>query len=480
MTNRYRLLQRPLSRRTVLTGLGSLTAALSLDGGQWALAEDAKSPSRQFPNGFTWGVAASAPQTESANGRGESIWDVFAATPGRIRDVSDMRVGTAFEEMYATDFAMVADAGIKAFRFSFAWPRVQPDGKGPPNASGLDLYDRMLDTLLARGLEPWATTFHWDIPAALGDWRNRDVAFRFADYTQTLAKRFGDRIRNWIVLNEPGIVALLGYAFGSHAPGLRSRDAYLAATHHQNLGQGLGFQVLRQTLRSDPRIGTALAFIPVHRGPGAESTAEAAGLLDAAWNRAYFDPLFGRPYPSVLQPEFDPLIQPGDMRTIAAAPDFLGVNYYSRLYAVADPGNPIGAGPGDAPPGRQRTNFGWPIEPDGLEELLLTLRDECAKTPIYVTEFGASFADPPAQDGVIPDTQRVEYLRAHLSAIRSALAQGSQVAGAFCWSATDNWEWAEGFTQYFGLIQVDRTTQQRIPKQSLHYYGECAIRNAVV
>jgi beta-glucosidase len=461
----------------VLAGLASLAAATSVPRFGLVAAEDGDS---RFPDGFVWGVAASAPQTETANGRGASVWDLFAATPGTIKDGSDMRITTAFDEMYTTDFGLVADAGIKAYRFSFAWPRLQPDGKGKPSQHGLDLYDRILDAMLARGLEPWATTFHWDIPAALGDWRSRDLAYRYGDYAQVLAERFGDRVHRWMLLNEPNVVALLGYAYGNHAPGIRSRDAYLGATHHQNLAQGLGFQALRQNLPSDRRIGTALSVLPVRPSDDSGSNRDAADALDAAWNRAFLDPLFGRPYPPRLQSAMEPLVHPDDMRTIAASPDFLGVNYYSRLYAAAVPESPIGAQPSEAPSHLDRTNLGWPIEPDGLQEVLRMLKEDYGNVPTIITEFGASFADPSAENGIVADPRRIDYIRRHLTAIRAAILEGSRVKGAFYWSATDNWEWGFGFTEHFGLIQIDRTTLQRAPKQSLHYLGECARRNAVI
>ena len=371
-----------------------------------------------MPDGFVWGVAASAPQTESAEGRGASVWDVFAGRPGAIRDGSDLRLTTAFDTLYATDIGLIADAGIRAFRFSFAWPRVQPDGSGPPDARGLDLYDRILDAMLARGVEPWATTFHWDVPAALGDWRSRDLAFRYADYAAILAARFGDRIRHWIVLNEPNVVALFGYGFGDHAPGLRARDAALAAIHHQNLAQGLGFQALRQGLRSDRRIGTTLSLQPTRPADGLAANEDAARTLDALWNEAFLRPLSGQPYPAPLQAALQPWVRPDDLRIIAAAPDFLGLNYYSRLYVAAAAEHPMGVRVVEAPPELERTGVGWPIEPDGLTEMLARLKQEYGNPPVVITEFGASFADPPAESGVIADPRRIDFLRRHLLAVR--------------------------------------------------------------
>ncbi|MFO1119252.1 MAG: family 1 glycosylhydrolase [Rhodospirillales bacterium] len=325
------------TRRAVLAGIGAATAAAAVLPAAGVAAAEAP-----MTDGFVWGVAASAPQTESADGRGNSVWDVFARRPGSIRDGSDLCVTTAFDRLYATDIGLIADTGLQALRFSFAWPRIQPEGRGRPDAAGLDLYDRILDAMLARGLTPWATTLHWDVPAALGDRRSRDVAFRYADYAAILAGRFGDRIHQWIVLNEPNVVALFGYGYGDHAPGLRDRDAVLAAIHHQNLAQGLGFQALRASLPAGRHIGTTLSLQPARPADGAAANADAAQALDALWNGAFLQALFGRPYPEPLQAALEPWMQPGDERIVAAAPNFLGVNYYSPLYATADPGHPMG------------------------------------------------------------------------------------------------------------------------------------------
>lgn len=465
------------TRRAVLAGLGSLSVAAAFPSAGAAVADDTAAP---MPEGFVWGVAASAPQTESADGRGDSVWDVFARRPGAIRDGSDLRVTTAFERLYATDIGLVADAGVRAFRFSFAWSRLQPDGRRRPDAAGLDLYDRILDAMLARGLTPWATALHWDVPAALGDWRSRDVAFRYADYASILAARFGDRIRQWIVLNEPNVVALFGYGYGDHAPGLRDRDAVLAAIHHQNLAQGLGFQALRASLPAARRVGTTLSLQPARPAGAAAADAEAAVALDALWNGAFLQPLFGRLYPESLQTALEPWMQPGDARIIAAAPDFLGVNYYSPLYAVADPGHPLGVRVVEAPAGLERTGVGWPVEPEGLSEMLLRVKQDYGDPEMVITEFGASYADPPPRGGTIADPQRTDFLRRHLLAVRAAIAEGCRVTGAFAWSATDNWEWEKGFTAPFGLIGIDRQTLQRTPKQSLVWLGACAQANVVL
>lgn len=462
------------TRRSVLASLAAAPAAI------WA-SRAAAATADLFPPGFSWGVSASAPQTESWDGRGASVWDVFAARPGIIKDGSSMRVCTAFDRLYRTDIGLVAAAGVKAFRFSVAWPRVQPDGKGPADAGGLDLYERIVDAMLKQGLEPWPTLFHWDMPAALaGDWRDRDTAYRFADYAGAVAGRLGDRVRHWLVMNEPSTVAVMGYALGLHAPGLASRAAYLAAVHHQNLAQGLGFQALRASLAGDRRIGTALAVQPIRPAAGGAGNEEAARRFDDAWNRVFLDPLFGKPYPARFADAFERLCRTDDLRIIAAVPDFLGVNYYYRIYVRHAPATPLGALPSAPPQGSAVTGLGWAIEPAGLAEVLLHLQRRYANPEIVVTEFGAAFADAAPRDGVVDDPRRVAFIRSHAMAAGAAIAQGAKVRGLFYWAPTDNWEWTKGFTAHFGLIRVDHRTLARIPKRSLAYFGQCARRNAVV
>lgn len=449
-----------LRRRAVLAGAATLAATQA-------------HAATGFPPGFLWGVAASAPQTEGSAGRAASIWDVFAARPGAIRDGSNLSVGTGFETFYPEDLDLAAQAGLGAFRFSIAWPRVQPAGAGAVNEAGLALYDRIVDAMLARNIRPWATIFHWDLPAALpGGWLNRDSAYRLADYAAIVGRRLGDRVHDFMVLNEPGVVAILGHALGQHAPGLASRPAWAAAMHHQNLAQGLGTAALRAVLPAGGRIGAALSLQPCRpAAPGAE---EAARIWDDAWNRAYLDPLFGRPYPARFAADLAPLLRADDMRIIAARPDFLGVNYYSRMHMVPAPGSVLGATWGAAPPGTPMTALDWPVEPDGLFEQLRTLRDGYGNPEVLITENGAAYTDPPPSSGVIADPDRIGFLRAHLEQAGRACAAGCRLRGYFAWTLTDNFEWAEGFIPKFGLVAVDRQSLRRTPKRSLGWFSGCA------
>jgi beta-glucosidase len=434
-----------------------------------------------FPAGFVWGAAASAPQTEGSAGRGQSIWDVFAAQPGKIKDGSNLVIGTGFETRYPQDLDLAAQAGLNAFRFSIAWPRVQPTGSGPVNANGLGLYDRMVDAMLERRLEPWPTLFHWDLPAALpGGWLNRDTAYHLADYAVIVGRKLGDRVRAFMVLNEPGVVAILGHALGQHAPGLASREAFAAAMHHQNLAQGLAFAALRAALPPRTKLGSALSLQPVQPAQPGAAADEAARAWDDAWNRGFLDPLFGRPYPARFLPALEALVKPNDMGTIGARPDFLGVNYYSRMHMVPAPGSVLGATFGASPAGLGHTGLGWPIQPDGLLEQLRKLRDEYGNPDMLITENGASFADPAPSEGEVADPARIAFLRGHLLAAAQACREGCALRGYFSWTLTDNFEWAEGFGPKFGMIQVDRTTLARTPKQSLAWLGRCARANAVI
>jgi len=433
-----------------------------------------------FTDGFLWGVASSASQVESREGRGRSNWDAFSDQKGRILDGSTNAVNTAFESHYPGDFAMLATAGVNAFRFSFAWPRIQPDGPGKPSEAGLALYDRIIDEMLRRGMEPAATMFHWDMPVWAGDLRDRDITRRLADYADILTRRFGDRVGLWLALNEPNTVAAAGYALGMHAPGLASAEAAGAAMHHQNLAQGLMIAAARANLPKDARVSTTINVQSARPATDSPGDVQAARMAEAFWNGAWLDPLFGRDYPQEVGPLVEPFVKSGDMAVIAARPACIGVNYYARVYAQAQAGSPIGFMPlvDNFPDKLIRTQM-LPVEPDGLTEVLMRIHTEYGAPDIYVTETGFALDDPRPVDGVVHDPRRSTYLRSYLQAAHQAVDQGVKLRGIFYWAATDNWEWAMGFSKTFGLIQVDRATQKRIPKSSLGYYAQCIKINGV-
>jgi beta-glucosidase len=440
------------------------------------------SPMPDFPAGFTWGVATSSYQIEGAvteGGRGPSIWDAFTHAPGRVADGSTGDTACDHYHRYAEDVALMAGLGVGAYRFSIAWPRVQPDGAGPGNPEGLGFYDRLVDALLERKIDPVATLFHWDLPEALedaGGWLSRDTAHRFAEYADLVAARLGDRVRLWITLNEPFIHMAFGYGLGVHAPGRSLLFDAFPAAHHQLLGHGLAVAALRGRGTAGP-VAVANNYSPVRRCGGADADRAAAWAYDALHNRLFTDPLLGRGYPDGLDVGASP-VRPGDLDTIAAPIDALGVNYYNPT-GIRAPG-PDSRLPFELVPldGHPTTSFGWPVAPDGLRELLVSLRRDYgdALPPIYVTENGCSYDDVISPDGACHDPERIAYLDGHLRAVREAMDGGVDVRGYFVWSLLDNFEWAEGFTKRFGLVHVDFDTQVRTPKSSYAWYRDLIAR----
>ncbi|SCL68425.1 beta-glucosidase [Micromonospora citrea] len=435
----------------------------------------------EFPAGFRWGVSTSAYQIEGgvdADGRGPSIWDTFARSPGRIADGSTGDVACDHYHRHAEDVALLAGLGVSAYRFSIAWPRVRPTGDGPVNAAGLDFYDRLVDDLLAHGVDPVATLFHWDLPQPLedaGGWLARDTAHRFAEYADATAARLGDRVKLWITLNEPFIHMSLGHGTGEHAPGRTLLFDAFPVAHHQLLGHGLAVAALRA--RTASPVAIANNYSPVRPAGDTDADRAAAAAYEALHNRLFTDPLLGRGYPDELG--FDTaVVRAGDLDVIAAPIDVLGVNYYNPtgVRAPAE-GSPL---PFEFVPldGYPRTAFDWPVAPDGLRELLGWLRRTYADDlpPIQVTESGCAYDDAPDADGRVHDPERIAYLDGHLRAVRAAIADGVDVTGYFVWSLLDNWEWAEGFTKRFGLVHVDFDTQARTPKSSYAWFRDLISR----
>lgn len=466
-----------MRRRTLLqTGAAGILAA-GLTGPKSATAA-----TRQFPPGFVWGVATSACQTE---GRGErtadSIWDSFARIPGTIGDHSTPELACDSYHRYGEDIALMSRLAIKAYRFSISWPRVLPDGTGQPDPRGLDYYDRVTDALLKAGIEPWICLFHWDLPQALqdrGGWGDRASADWFVDYAQVMARRLGDRATHWVMLNEPQVHAMMGHGLGEHAPGLRGAEAMAAAAHHLNLAQGRALVALRaQDARL--RLGTVMSLQPVRPAQGLAANRDAAARWDAAWNRAYLDPLFHGTYPARFAPLVERLVKPGDLEQIRQKVDFLGVNYYAPMYQRPDPGGIVGTNWGAVPPGEGTTGMGWPIDPGGLVETLADLRDHYGNPRVYITENGAFFKEAPRPDGSLDDQKRIGYLRDHIAAAHRALALGVNLGGYFVWTLVDNWEWSHGYSATFGLARLDHATRARAPKASFAWFTTIVRANAV-
>jgi beta-glucosidase len=431
-----------------------------------------------FPAGFLWGTSTAAYQIEGAvkeDGRGLSIWDTFAHTPGHIRDGATGDVACDHYHRWPEDVALLGELGVNAYRFSVAWPRIQPDGSAPANAKGLDFYDRLVDALTERGISPVPTLFHWDLPQTLedaGGWLSRDTSYRFAEYAAAVVDRLGDRVTRWITLNEPIVHMSQGYAFGTHAPGRALMFDALPAAHHQLLGHGLAVRALRE--RGATEVMITNNCTPVIPASGAPADIAAAALYDRFHNRLFNDPVLTGAYPVLTGSEFPDgaaYIRDGDLDIISTPIDALGINYYNptRIGApAADAALPFDMLPIEGVP---ITAFGWPVVPTGLRDLLVGLRERynAALPPIYITESGCSTVDVVDSDGRIHDTARIDYLEGHLKALHQAIAEGVDVRGYFVWSLLDNFEWAEGYHQRFGLVRVDYDTLRRTPKDSFHW-----------
>ena len=445
-------------------------------------APDPAAPLRRddFPSDFRWGCSTSAYQIEGASGadgRGESIWDRFCRTPGNIRDGSSGAQACDHYHRWPADLDLAAGLGLGAYRFSIAWPRVHPDGGETVNRAGLDFYSRLVDGMLERGLEPWATLYHWDLPQALqehGGWKHRDTVARFAAFADTVSRRLGDRVKHWITHNEPWCTAFVGCYEGTHAPGLRDWRTALQACHHVLLSHGCAVPVLRANVR-DAQVGIALSLHPHVSASASAADVAAAHRHDGLRNRWFLDPLYGRGYPRdvlALCGADAPQVAAGDFDTIATRTDFLGVNYYfPETIAHAANDGPLSARVIQVA-GAERTAFGWEVAPAALAPLLQRLQREYAPPVMYITENGASYDDVIGADGQIADRERRDYLQRHLLAVRAALAAGVPVGGYFAWTLLDNFEWAEGYTRRFGLIHVDFETQHRRLKHSGSWYRD--------
>jgi beta-glucosidase len=437
----------------------------------------------RFPAGFLWGAATASYQVEGAvgeGGRGRSIWDTFSHTPGRVRDGHTGDVACDQYHRYPEDVGLLAALGLSAYRFSIAWPRIQPDGAGPANPQGLAYYDRLVDALLAAGITAVPTLYHWDLPQTLedaGGWLSRDTAARFADYAGLVASHLADRVPRWITLNEPFIQLAFGYALGTEAPGRALLLDALPAGHHLLLGHGLATSALRAAGARE--VILTHNYTPVTPASDSPADLAAAGAYDVLHNRLLTDPVLLGRYPDLSAfgvPGDDgapPFVQDGDLATISAPLDGLGVNYYnpSRIAAPAvDEPNPMAPLPFRPVPveGAALTGFGWPVVPSGLRDLLLVLQDRYGGDlpPIYVTENGCSYPDVVDADGTVPDPDRIAYLDGHLRALHEAMSARVDVRGYFVWSLLDNFEWSQGYHQRFGLVHVDFETQRRTPKDS--------------
>lgn len=437
-----------------------------------------------FPEGFVWGTATAAYQVEGAvhaDGRGESVWDRFSHTPGRVQDGDTGDDACDHYHRWASDLDLMAELGVTGYRFSISWPRVMPEGKGSVNHKGLDFYDRLIDGMLERGIAPFPTLYHWDLPQALedrGGWAARDTAHAFADYAEAVAARLGDRVERWMTHNEPWCASILGYMDGYHAPGRTGTSTGLTAAHHILLSHGLAAPRLRSY---GGKVGIVLN--PEWKVPASSHPADqaAADLAHQKMFRWFADPLFGRGYPEGAMADYGwdaAAVLDGDLDEIACPLDQLGINYYTREVVrsnqidESERSDPIRSGP-------EFTDMGWEVQPAGLTFLLELVSREYFDGPIYVTENGAAYPDAEDFAGFVDDHDRVGFLGRHLEAVDAAIAKGVHVAGYFLWSFLDNFEWAFGYSKRFGIVRTDFDTQARIPKASFHWYRKVIDTNGL-
>ncbi|HZX05443.1 GH1 family beta-glucosidase [Kribbella sp.] len=444
-----------------------------------------------FPTGFRWGVATSAYQIEGAvneDGRTPSIWDTFCQVPGAIDNADTGDVACDHYHRMPADVALIKDLGLDTYRFSVAWPRVQPRGKGPVNPAGIGFYDKLVDELLAQGIDPWVTLYHWDLPQELedaGGWPVRDTAYRFAEYAMLVFDALKDRVGTWTTLNEPWCSAMLGYAYGVHAPGRREYPAALAAVHHLLLGHGLATQAMREASPRKLDIGITLNVATAYPASDAAPDVDAARRADGMGRRIYLDPLVHGRYPEDVVADLaregvELPIEDGDLEIISTPIDVLGVNYYfsQKFTGYAEDGsttdadgNPVSR---DVPLGKPRTAMDWEIVPEGFTDLLTGIARDYPRLPMVITENGSAFEDVPDANGYVDDTGRTAYFTSHLAAVADAIAQGADIRGYLAWSLLDNFEWAYGYVKRFGIVRVDYETQTRTPKASAHYLKELA------
>ena len=449
----------------------------------------------QFPDGFAWGTATASYQIEGAVDEGErspSIWDTFSHTPGKTHDGDTGDVTDDHYHRYEEDVRLMADLGTGWYRFSLAWPRLQPDGRGALNEAGVDFYSRLVDTLLAKGITPWVTLYHWDLPQVLqdaGGWPERDTAARFAEYAAAVYDRLHDRVKHWTTLNEPWVSAFIGYATGRHAPGLQDPEGALRAAHHLMLGHGLATRAMRAQGDDDSVFGITLNVSPTEAAGDDPADVDAARRADGLTNRIFLDPLLRGAYPddvleSVRGVTDGAHIYDGDLERIQVPLDFLGINYYFRTLVRAGRGSEPTQWVGQPDieqvyRGWPRTDMGWEIDPDGLYDFLTRVAREYPGVPLYVTENGAAFPDEMSADGQVHDQARIDYLDAHFRAAHRAIADGVDLRGYFVWSLLDNFEWSFGYSMRFGLIYVDYETLERTPKDSARWYAQVTRANGL-
>ncbi len=445
---------------------------------------------KQFPADFTWGTATSSYQIEGAvneAGRGASIWDEFCRQPGKVVNAENGDIACDHYHRWPEDLDLLKALGFDAYRFSIAWPRILPTGlEEKPLQAGIDFYDRLVDGMLERGLQPWCTLYHWDLPLhlqELGGWPNRQTGEQFVRYADIMSRALGDRIKHWITHNEPWVISVLGHLHGEHAPGHEDWQETLRTAHHLLISHGQAVPVIRNN-SNDCEVGITVNLCPAIAASESEADQQACRQFDGEYNRWFLDPLFGRGYPEdVLQTHLQKgriksreleWILDGDMDLITAETDFLGINYYTREIVrsseIAEADNLPRTVP--APGAEQVTDMGWEISPDSLNQLLHRLHDDYGAKRIVITENGAAYPTGLDENGNIDDIERIRYYQSHLMACQQAIESGVPLSGYFAWSLLDNFEWAFGYAKRFGLVHVDYQTLERTPKQSAKWFRD--------
>jgi len=440
-----------------------------------------------FPDKFAWGTATCAYQIEGAwdeDGKGPSIWDTFSRLPGKVSDGSNADIACDHYVRWQEDVKIMAGLATNAYRFSISWPRILPQGVGKVNPAGLDFYDRLVDGLLARKIEPYITLYHWDLPQALhdaGGWPNRDTARHFAEYARVVADRLGDRVTKWVTHNEPSVVSLLGYFTGEYAPGEIDPMGTFQTAHNLFLSHGLAMQALRAAAKKPAEVGIVLHLRPVHPATNSDLDKAAAWRYDGVINRFFLDPVFFGKYPEdtwKLLEIIMPKIEDGDMQTISAPIDFLGVNYYTRFVMRHDPDTMLIQAV-EAPPSESEYSGLWEIYEPGLYEMLMRIQKDYNPARIYITENGIPVPDGLDWDGRVRDYRRIRYLRDNLVQLHRAMQDGVPVLGYFHWSLLDNFEWSHGYGPRFGLVYVDYKTQKRTIKESGRWMAQVIRQNGL-
>ena len=477
-----------LGQALAIAGGGLLGGVARVAGAARAAAPPIIEAPRRFPRGFHWGSATAAYQIEGAwkeDGKGESIWDRFAHTSGKIKDGATGDVACDSYHRWPEDVALLRAMNLTSYRFSISWPRIQPTGKGQPNAKGLDYYSRLIDASLEAGIRPFPTLYHWDLPQALenaGGWPKRETADRFAEYARLVLRALGDRVSDWTIFNEPNVFTIVGYGIGAHAPGRADPQAALRASHVVNLAQGDAFRAMRAE-RPQARISSAYTMSTFTPQTTSAADRDAARRWQLYWNCWFLDPALRGRYPEAF-PKGVPVdvmgVKPGDMERVKASLDFVGLNHYNRFFvSTAEPSQ--GEIPGTFGGGHEGplTENGWEIWPRGFYDVILWLTREYNRPAIEITENGCAYNDGPSAAGKIEDTRRIQFYKGYLGELAQAIADRADVRGYHAWSLLDNFEWAEGFGKRFGLVHVDFKTGKRTLKESGRWYGQVAAANAV-